>query len=121
MRILPDVEPEDGVQPEPQFSPPHVRDTFVPFLATGIGDEVLGCGVVKEVLGCGVVELVLDCAEKTLHSPSKPRAVPISSDAKATLRKPVVDTKTSFVLRDPVGSCTISEHEALLHRETMLH
>jgi hypothetical protein len=121
MRILPDVEPEDGVQPEPQFFPPHVRDTFVPFLATGIGDEVLGCGVVKEVLGCGVVELVLEYAEKTLHSPSKPRAVPISSDAKATLRKPVVDTKTSFVLRDPVGSCTIREHEALLHRETMLH
>jgi hypothetical protein len=67
MRILPDVEPEDGVQPEPQFFPPHVRDTFVPFLATGIGGEVLGCGVVEFVLGC---------AEKTLHSPSKPRAVP---------------------------------------------
>jgi len=26
------VEPEDGVQLEPQFVPPHVRDTVVPFL-----------------------------------------------------------------------------------------
>ena len=32
MTILPDVEPEDGVQLEPQFVPPHVRDTVVPFL-----------------------------------------------------------------------------------------
>ena len=60
MTILPDVEPEDGVQLEPQFVPPHVRDTCV----RGVLEEVLDCGVVEEEdvvgcrLGCGVSEVV---------------------------------------------------------------
>jgi hypothetical protein len=60
MTILPDMESEDGVQLEPQFVPPHVRDTCV----RGVLEEVLDCGVVEEEdvvgcrLGCGVSEVV---------------------------------------------------------------
>jgi hypothetical protein len=57
----PDDAPGDGVQPLPQFVPPHVRDAFSPFPSTLVVDEVRGCGVVVEVLGCGVVEEVLGC------------------------------------------------------------
>jgi hypothetical protein len=119
MIILPDEACDDSMQPEPQFVPPHVRDK-VP--GCGVVEAVSGCGGVEAVPGCGVVEEVLGCAEKTLHSPSNPRAViSYSTDANVTLRKPVVDMKTSLVLTDLNGYSTISEHEALLHRETMLH
>ena len=57
--MRPDDAPDDGVQPLPQFSPPHVRDAFAPFPSTLVVDKVLGCGVVEEMLGSGVVEEML--------------------------------------------------------------
>jgi hypothetical protein len=53
--MVPDVSPDDGMQPEPQLSPPHVR-LAVP--GTGVVEVVLGVGVVEVVLGVGVVEVV---------------------------------------------------------------
>jgi hypothetical protein len=64
--MVPDVSPDDGMQPEPQFVPPHVR--------LGDGGVVAGTGVVVdtcvvEVVGTGVVEVV---ACSMLHVPVKP-------------------------------------------------
>jgi hypothetical protein len=48
--MVPDISPADGVQPEPQFVPPHVR--LGDGVCTGV---VVGTGVVEVVVGSGVV------------------------------------------------------------------
>ena len=53
--MVPDVSPDDGMQPEPQFSPPHVRLAVV---GTGVVEVVAGTGVVgvrEVVVGVGGV------------------------------------------------------------------
>ena len=61
--MVPDVAPDDGMQPEPQFNPPHVR---------------LG--------GVGVVGSM-----PMLHLAVKPLLTPTLSDVKVIMRKPVED------------------------------
>jgi hypothetical protein len=73
--IVPDVAPEDGVQPDPQLDPPHVRVATFSTLylpATQLSHAVL-------------------TKPGTLHVPVKPLDVPKKSDVKVTLRKPVLD------------------------------
>ena len=73
--MLPDVLPDDGMQPEPQLTvcvcvtesstspPPHVR-LAVP--GTGVVEVVLGVGVVEvvRVVGTGVVEVGLQWGQE---------------------------------------------------------
>jgi hypothetical protein len=117
---VPDVAPDDGVQPSvPQFIPPHVRLGVVV-------EVVVGSGVVEVVVGSGVVEIVEDTGEVVfgttapmLHVPVKPLYVIESSDVKITWRKPVVDVLTLPVLTDPdcfrISDRVSGEHEAELH------
>ena len=68
-----DVSPDNALQPEPQFVPPHVR--------LGDGGGVAGTGVVEvvvgtgEVVGTGVVEVTVGFMTM-LHVPAKPLFVP---------------------------------------------
>ena len=70
--------PDDGMQPEPQFVPPHVR------LA------VVGTGVVEVVEGTGVVEVVVG-SMPILHVAMKPRSIFEPSDSNVIMRKPAED------------------------------
>ncbi len=87
--MVPDVSPDDGMQPEPQLTeispspPPHVR--------LGDGGGVAGTGVVEVVVGTGVVEVTVGLMPM-LHVPVKPRPLGVVfSEMKVTLRKSAED------------------------------
>ena len=107
--MVPDVAPDDGVQPEPQFDPPHVRDAAVRALylpASQLVQIVEDVAVVylpasqfvqtvdamaAEYLPATQSSHAVLAKSATLHVPVKPLLVTEPSDVKVTLRKPVVD------------------------------
>ncbi len=92
--MVPDVVPDDGVQPEPQFDPPHVRVATVTdgalYLPTSQFVQTVDAMAAEYLPATQSSHAVL-AKSATLHVPVKPLLVTEPSDLKVTFRKPVVD------------------------------
>ena len=104
--MVPDVAPDDGVQPEPQFDPPHVRDAAVRALylpasqLVQIVEDVAAVylpasqfvqtvdAMAAEYLPATQSMQPRASSASTLHVPVKPLPITEPSDVKVTLRKP---------------------------------
>ena len=102
--MVPDVAPEDGVQPELQFDPPpHVRvaAVFVSSQLVQIVEAVAAVYLPASQFVQTVDAMAAEYLPATqsshavlagkVHVPVKPLLVTEPSDVKVTLRKPVVD------------------------------
>jgi hypothetical protein len=91
--MVPDVAPNDGVQPEPQFAPPHVRVSTAKaalYLPASQLVQTVDAGAPEYLPASQLVQTGSATAPR-LQVPVKPLLTPELSDVKVTLRKPVVD------------------------------
>jgi hypothetical protein len=92
--IVPDVAPEDGVQPDPQLDPPHVRVAPVTvgalYLPASQFVQTVDAMAAEYLPATQSSHAVL-AKPAILHVPANPLFVTEPSDVNVTLRKPVVD------------------------------